>query len=178
MVTSTLTFAYNKNGLRETRKGDLKENDYRKEIILEQRIGSHSEVSGITKSQFANDFPDAMNVHFESKRDFDKISFMQGAKEITAYYDYQSQLIGTTEMKSFNDLPSNAQNEILDKYPGYTIADIVEFNDNQSINAEMVLYGNSYDDGDNYFVELKANSKAILVKVNLSGGVLFATTLR
>jgi hypothetical protein len=178
MVTSTLTFAHNKNGLIEARKGNLEENDYRKEIIIEQRIGNPSEVSGITKSQFTNDFPDATNVHFESTRDFDKISFMQGAKEITAYYDYQSQLLGTTEKKAFTDLPSNAQNEILEKYSGYAIADVVEFNDNQSNNSEMVLYGNSYDDGDNYFVELKANSKAILVKVDLAGGVQFATTLR
>ncbi len=178
LVTTTLTFAHSNNELSDARKGKSEENVNRKEIVKEKRIGNLDDVGVLTKSQFANDFPDATNVHFESTKDFDKISFVQGAKEFTAYYDYQSQLVGTTEKKSFADLPSNAQYEILRKYAGYAIADVVEFNDNQSDNSEMILYGNSYHDGDNYFVELKSNSKAILVKVDLSGRVDFATTLK
>src|ERR1700730_6218748 len=115
LVATTLTFAHPNNGLSEARKGKLEENDNRKEMIKEQRTGNHDFVGGPTKSQFTNDFPGATNVHFESTRDFDKISFMQGTKEITAYYDYQSQLIGTTEKKAFTDLPPNAQKEILEK---------------------------------------------------------------
>jgi hypothetical protein len=178
LVATTLTFAHPISKLGETRKGQLEENDNRKEIINEQGTGNQQDVSQLTKSQFANDFPDAMNVHFESTKDFDKISFMQGSREITAYYDYQSQLIGTTEKKAFADLPQNAQKAILEKYAGYAIADIVEFNDNQSNGTETILYGNSHDDGDNYFLELKTNGKAILVKVDLSGRVDFATTLK
>ena len=178
LMATTLTFAHPNNGLSEARKGKLEENDKRKEMIKEQRTGNHDVVGGPTKSQFANDFPDAMNVHFESTKDFDKISFMQGSREITAYYDYQSQLIGTTEKKAFADLPQHAQKAILEKYAGYAIADIVEFNDNQSNGTETILYGSSHDDGDNYFLELKTNGKAILVKVDLSGRVDFATTLK
>jgi hypothetical protein len=178
LVTTTLTFAHSNHELSDARKGKSEEDDNRKEIVKEKRIGNLDDVGVLTKSQFANDFPDATNVHFESTKDFDKISFVQGSKEFTAYYDYQSQLVGTTEKKSFADLPSNAKYEILRKYAGYAIADVVEFNDNQSDNSEMILYGNSYHDGDNYFVELKTNSKAILVKVDLSGRVDFATTLK
>jgi hypothetical protein len=178
LVATTLTFSHSNNDLKNARKGKMEENDNIKEIMKEQRIGNYDGISGLTKSQFASDFPDATNVHFESTKDFDEISFLQGTKEITAYYNSQSQLEGTTEKKAFNDLPSNAQHKILEKYPGYAIADVVEFNDNQSNSTEMILYGTRYDDGDNYFVELKTNSKAILVKVDLSGGVDFATTLK
>jgi len=178
LVTTTLTFAHSNNELCDTRKGKLEENENRKEITKEQRIGNRDDVGGLTKKQFANDFPDATNVHFDSIKDFDKISFMQGAQEITAYYDFQNQLVGTTKQKDFTDLPLNAQHEILRRYASYAIGDVVEFNNNQSNNEEMILYGNSFDDGDNYFVELKTYSKAILVRVDLSGGVDFAGRLK
>jgi hypothetical protein len=178
LVTSTLTFAHTLNDFPDVRIGKLEENNNGKEIIKEQRIGNHDEISGLTEGQFASDFPDATNVRFETTKDFDKISFRQGAKELTAYYDFQSQLVGTTENRNFRDLPTNAQHKILEKYAGYTIADVVEFNDNQNNSTETILYGTPYDDGDNYFVELKTIGKAILVKVNLSGGVDFATALK
>jgi hypothetical protein len=135
-------------------------------------------VNPLVKSQFVVDFPDATNVRFESKKDLNEISFTQNKEEISAYYDDRDRLVGTIEKKNFTDLPRNAKKKILNKYPGYSIAAVVKFDDNQSDETEMIRYGTSLDDADNYFVELKKDSRAIVVKVDLSGEVDFLTTMK
>jgi hypothetical protein len=135
-------------------------------------------VNPLIKSQFETDFPNATNVDFESKKNFDEISFTQDKETISAYYDYNDQLIGTVEKKAFSDLPGNAQKEILKKYPGYTVTGVVKFNNNECDHTEMLLYGSSLHDEDNYFLELKNDSRTILVKVDLLGRIDFLTTMK
>jgi hypothetical protein len=130
------------------------------------------------KNQFTADFPNAKNVLFARVKNLNKVSFTQDKEKMNAYYDDEGQLIGTIRNETFADLPGNAQKEILNKYPGYTVANVVKFDDNESDNTETILYGTSMDDADNYFVELKNDSKAILVKVDLSGGVNYLTTMK
>ncbi|HLX91348.1 MAG TPA: hypothetical protein VKR32_06675 [Puia sp.] len=154
LVTASVTFA--------------QENDDRDNAV----------VNPLIKSQFETDFPNATNVDFESKKSFDEVSFTQDKEKISAYYDYNDQLIGTVETKAFSDLPANAQKEILKKYADYTITGVVKFNDNESDHTEMILYGRSLNDADNYFVQLKNDSRIILVKVDLSGGIDFFTTMK
>jgi DUF1365 family protein len=43
---------------------------------------------------------------------------------------------------------------------------------------DMILYGNTFDDADNYFVELKKDNKAVVVKVDLAGYVSFFTDMK
>ncbi|HXB45742.1 MAG TPA: hypothetical protein VNV85_16860 [Puia sp.] len=136
------------------------------------------DVSSFTKSQFATDFPDATNVHFANEKNFSEVSFTQEKEKISAYYDDRNQLVGTIQKKAFDDLPENAKKNIQKNYAGYTILDVVKFNDNESDGTELIQYGTSLDDGDNYFVELKKDSKAIVVKVSLTGGVEFWTTMK
>jgi hypothetical protein len=130
-----------------------------------------NEADPAIKSQFSADYPDAQNVHFARTKGLNAVSFTQDKNIMTAYYDNRDQLIGTILKQSIADLPENAQNEIRNKYPGYSIANVVKFDDNQSDDTEMILYGVSWDDADNYFVELKNDSKTIVVKVDLTGGV-------
>src|ERR1700690_736848 len=94
-------------------------------------------VNSLIKSQFETDFPNATNVDFESKKNYDEVSFTQDKEKISAYYDYNNQLIGTVEKKAFSDLPANAQKEILKKYADYSITGVVKFNDNESDHTEM-----------------------------------------
>lgn len=130
------------------------------------------------KSQFTADFLDAKNVHFARVKNLNEVSFTQDKKNIDAYYDDKDQLVGTIRKESFVDLPDNAQKEIRNKYPGYAIANVVKYNDNESDDTEVILYGVSLNDADNYFVELKNDSKAIVVKVDPSGGVDYLTTMK
>jgi hypothetical protein len=130
------------------------------------------------QSQFTADFPDAQNVHFARLKDLNEVTFSQGKENMTAYYRGEDQLVGTILKESFADLPGNAQKEIQHKYPGYTIVNVVKFDDNESELLETILDGISLGDADNYFVELKNDSRAIVVKVDLSGGVDFLTAMK
>ncbi len=137
-----------------------------------------TEAGPIIKNEFTADFPDAKNVHFGRVKDLTEISFIQDKKKMSAYYDSRTQLLGTIRKESFAGLPGNAQKAIQHKYPGYTVANILKFDDNESELLEMILYGISMNDADNYFVELKSDSKAIVVKVDLSGEVNYLTTMK
>jgi hypothetical protein len=130
------------------------------------------------KSQFTADFPDAKNVHFAQLKDLEEVTFSQGKEKMIAYYRDGDQLVGTIRKGSFEGLPGNAQKEIQQKYPGYSIVNVVKFDDNESELTEMILDGISMDDADNYFVELKNDNKAIVVKVDLSGGVNYLTAMK
>jgi hypothetical protein len=121
-------------------------------------------------SQFSADFPNATNAHFSHAKGLNVVSFTQDRDNLTAYY-VRDQLIGTILKQSLADLPGNAQKEIQNKYPGYSIANVIKFDENESDDTEVILYGLSLDDADNYFVELKNDSKTIVVKVDLTGGV-------
>jgi hypothetical protein len=152
------------------------------EIQKEGIEKNQNAVSELTKNQFVSDFPDATNISFEKTKDFDEVNYRQNGKKTTAYYDYNSELVGTIRKRSFRDLPADAQTEIKDKYPNYTVVNVLKFNvnsDNESYidnNADLSLYGNSLEKSSNYFVELKNDSKAIVLMVGLSGEVSFFTT--
>ena len=131
----------------------------------------------IIKSAFTADFPDAENVHYARVKNLNEISFTQAKQEMYAYYDDNLDLIGTIRKDSLANLPENAKKEIQKKYPGYAISGVVTFDENGSDDLEMILDGTPMDDADNYFVELKNDSKALIVKVDLSGGVDYLTKM-
>ena len=118
--------------------------------------------------------PDKIRPFPQKTKNFEEVLFTSDKEKLRAYYDYDSQLVGTTEKKSFADLPENAQKKIEKDYADYAIAEVIKFDDNESNDTDMILYGTSFEDADNYFVELKNNSKPpIIVKVDLLGGVSF-----
>jgi len=141
-------------------------------------------VSEFVRNQFTSDFPNASIISFENTKDFNKVNFNKDGHQITAYYDYNNQLVGSTIKVSFNDLPAVAQIKILDKYRDYKVTDVLKFNvnsDNESYynnDTDMTLYGNPIDKSSNYFVELKGENNAIVLEVDLSGEVSFFTAIR
>ena len=177
-TTTTVTFAHSTMDSKDRKETRIERKKTRKELRRERGAENRSEVSDLTKDQFAIDFPDAKNVRFETTKNFDVVAFMSGEENLRAYYDDDSKLVGVTHEKSFADLPEKAQKEILEKYRGYTIAGIIKFDDNEDNDTDMILYATTFDDADNYFVELKNDSKAIVVKVDLQGEVSFFTNMK
>ncbi len=179
MLTITTTIFGNSDmdhSARKERRMERKE--ARKEHRLVRKAEDRNLVSDLTRAQFRRDFPDVTKVKFERTKDFDQVSFMSNGKELMAYYDFESNLIGTTEHKSFGELPQGVQKRILDEYPDYTIQDVVLFDDNESNDADMVMYGTVFDDADNYFIELKKDNKAIVLKADMAGEVSYFTTMK
>jgi hypothetical protein len=89
------------------------------------------------------------------------------------FYDIDGILVGTTQIKTFGDVPVKGQQAIKKNYKDYTIGQVVFYDDNEANDTDMKLYGMQFDDKDNYFVELLKGTNKIVVQVNTEGDVFF-----
>jgi hypothetical protein len=150
----------------------------KKEIRQERRADNRNEVSYLTRTTFRKDYPNATNIKYSRRTNFDEVVFNAGKKTLRAYYDFNGDLIGTIQKKSFSDLPAHAQNEINRRYSDYNIVRIIRYNDNEQNDTDMILYGTELNNADNYFVELKNPGKSIVLKVDFSGNVSYFTDMK
>lgn len=132
-----------------------------------------SVVSEMSKKAFSADFGNVPNVKWKRALYLDEAVFTKGGKEMKAYYDYDSKLVGTSSIKTFADIPPSAQKEIKEKYKDYSIGEVVFFDDNEVNETDMLLWNTQFDDEDNYFVPLTKNNKTIILQVNTKGDVYF-----
>jgi hypothetical protein len=126
----------------------------------------------MTAQHFMIDFPKAENVSWR-RANFEEASFIWNGKYMTAFYDYNNNLVGTTTPVNYADLPASAQKEIEKHYKDYTPQSALLYDDNEFNGTNMILYGNAFEDADNYFVELKNNKRTIVLQVNMEGQVTF-----
>ncbi|MFT4025079.1 MAG: hypothetical protein QM664_14990 [Flavihumibacter sp.] len=134
-----------------------------------------NEVSALSKDNFARDFPGASNVVWSHGSYFDEATFVLNGVATRAYYDYTSNLVGTTTGKTYNDLPAAAKKQINKQWltKGYTVDGVIMFDDNEDNDTDMMLYDTPFDDADNYFVELHNSQKKVVLQSNLEGLVTF-----
>jgi hypothetical protein len=151
----------------------LVKNDIKKEKRAEKK-----EVSYQSKQQFFVDFGDIPNVAWERSSYFDEANFTQDGQEKTAFYDLQSQLVGTTISKTFADLPMAAQQYIHEKYKGYEAKDVFMFDDNEFNESDMLLFGQQFEDADSYFLEVQKDNKKIVLQVSMDGEVNYFTAMK
>jgi hypothetical protein len=161
----------NKDVIKTEIKGAKKEiKTERKEL---RKLEGGSAVSNQTKSAFFADFGNVPDVKWKRAVYLDEAVFTKDGKELKAYYDFYSKLVGTTSIKTFADIPLNAQKEIKSKYKDYTIGIVVFFDDNEANETDMLLWNTQFSDADNYFVELSKDKKNIVLQVNVEGEVFF-----
>jgi hypothetical protein len=133
-----------------------------------------SDVSYQSKEAFKSDFSDVHDVTWVRGAYNDQATFInKKGEEETAYYDFYSQLIGTTEPKAFTDLPARAQKFINEKYSDFSKEAVIFFEDNEMNDMDMVLYGDAFEDADNYFIELKKDKEKLVLRVDENGYVYF-----
>lgn len=130
-------------------------------------------VSEATKIQFAKDYPGHQAMHWERKPDYDRVIFLLNGEHTTAYYNAHSKLVGTIVDKLFSALPTNAQVDIVYKYPDYTAEAVIFYDDNEDEPGGLVLASQDFDDWDYYFVKMKhkGDNREIMLKVDMSGNV-------
>lgn len=163
------------NSVKETKlRSEIKTNreDLRKER-RERREMNENMVSDLSKDNFYSDFGNVGNVKWTRENDFDVATFMNKGQKERAFYDYDSNLIGTTSLKKFADLPMQAQNTIKKEYKKYRIGDVIYFKDNEDNDTDMILWDTQFADADNYFVELRSPKHHIIVQVDPQGEVFF-----
>lgn len=132
----------------------------------------------ISKEQVYNDFGKVNIIESEKSKLFDEVTFIKDNHTLTAFYDTQSQLVGTTERKKFDELPAKAQQRIKNEYKGYSVGDIMLFDDNEQNETDMVLYNQLFEDANNYFIELTKGNKKIVVESNTDGEISYFTRLQ
>lgn len=162
------------NSMKSLKKSETK--DERKEIRKDER----NVISNISMEEFKRDFGKVADVSWERYPFFDIAIYTKDKHQYKAYYDRDSKLVGTTTVKTFADLPKNAQKHIQKEFGNYKVDKVVFFEDNQLNDNDMLLYGSQFEDADNYFVELSdlANNKNIVVQVNPEGWVFFFKKLK
>lgn len=174
MSTTTLI---NKKELRNEKKQINKEE---KTVRREDRALAKEEVSFQTMQAFKADFPNAKDVGYMVGSNFDEVVYSQGGKDYIAYYNMNGELVGTTSHASFSELPASARKEITNHYlnKGYNTDRVILFDDNELVPTDMWLYERSFDDEDNYFIELSKLDHKLVLQVDMHGNVSFYKDLR
>jgi homoserine acetyltransferase len=174
LLTGITTFAAPTPGDKITRKAHQEE---RRELRLQRKAGSMTAPTYLTSIQFGMDFPDAKNVSW-TRDQFEKASFINAeGKQIDAFYDYNSQLIGTTAFVDYAQLPAAAHKQIDKTFKGYTVGPVLLYDDNEDNQTDMVLFTTPFEDRDNYFAELTKGDKKIVVQITMAGDVYFFKSL-
>lgn len=78
------------------------------------------------------EFGDVADVKWNRINFYDEATFMKDGKETKAFYDFDSNLVGTTHEVTFADLPENAQKEFNKQYKDYVIGRVIYFDNNNS----------------------------------------------
>lgn len=167
--------------INETKK-EIKEQSG--DIQAEKKALRHLEgndVRTMSKNHFYSDFGNLPDVQWERVDSYDIATFMKDGKEMKAYYDFESHLVGTSNKVTFADLPQDAQNEIKKEYADYDIGPVVYFDNNDSNKTSgdlVLLYGIQFESRNNYLVELTKGTKKIVLQVLDSGKVFFYENVR
>jgi hypothetical protein len=135
-------------------------------------------VSEISKNSFIVDFGNIPNVKWKRGETFDEATFKKNGKEMTAYFDIDGKLVGTTNKVTFAEVPANGREKIKTEYKDYKVGPVTFFADNKGNETDMILYGMQFEDADNYFVELTKGTRKIVVQVSPEGNVTFFEELK
>ena len=171
-------YAALKQDVQRTNKEDNATRKEKKEERKALRKLEGQQPSYQSREHFAGDFDNVSDVHWKRTKYFDEATFVKDGQKQTAFYDFKSELVGTTQVKTFADLPATAQQFINKKYKDCPVQKVILFDDNETNETDMLLYGHQFDDSDNYFVELRQGTKDIVLQVDMSGEVSFFTTMQ
>jgi hypothetical protein len=135
-------------------------------------------VSDMSKDSFYADFGNMPNVTWKRIENFDEATFTKDGKEMKAFYDIDSKLVGTTHYVPYSEVPERAQKEIKSRYKDYKVDKVIFFDDSEANETDMLLYGTQFSDEDNYFIEMLKGTKRIVLQVNSQGELFFFKDLK
>lgn len=167
-----------KEKIKETKEELKIEKEELKTAQKERKRLEGSDVSNSTKGSFSEDFGVNTNVEWNRTEFYDVATFTDDSNLKKAYYDFSSQLIGTTWYVNFTDLPARGQKEINEKYGDYAIGEVVFYDDNESVDVDFFIFESHFKHEDNYFVELTKDSKHIILRVDSEGDVHFFKNIK
>jgi hypothetical protein len=131
------------------------------------------------KQKFLFDFGNPGNVSWHMTGDYSVASFTQNGVQLKAYYDWEGNLVGTTNQIAYNDLPAVARKSIEKYYKDYSIQRIIVYNDNEENLND--LYPLVPEEGNvNYFVSLVKNNADdnVILQITPDGQTSFFENMR
>ena len=130
-----------------------------------------NEVSYNSTQAFNAMYPNIKPISSERLDNFDEIDFMKDGNKIAAFYDEKSELVATTQIKTYMDLPAKAREFIAKEYNGYIPINVLYLDDNENNKTDMILYNTQFAPEDSYYVEMSNGFKAIVLQVEKDGRV-------
>ena len=175
-VTATLLLAFVQLPAQEVNKNVIKSEikETKQEIKTDRkelRKLEGTSVNEITKGNFVSDFGKYPNVKWTRGDFMNEATFIKNGKEMKAYYDSDSKLIGTVSIKTISDLPIKAQNKIKTNYKEFAVQKVIFFDDNEGNDTDMIIYDTQFEDVDCYFVELNKENQQTILQVSKDGEV-------
>lgn len=163
--------------IKESKEELKKEKKELKVVKKELKELEGSDVSKRIKESFYDDFGNTTDVIWERSDLYNVATFTIDGISKKAYYD-DMDLIGTTWVVTFADLPEIAQEKINDKYQDYEIGDVVFYNDNESVDVDFFIFESQFKHQNSYFVELTKESSHIILSVDSDGDVSFFKNMK
>lgn len=110
-------------------------------------------------NNFKTNFNNAKNVSWKLADDYVKASFEFNGISKVAIYNYEGELLATSNKFKFDNLPQNAIETIAKKYPfpPYKLKDCIELVD--------------ADSEKNYFASFETAKETVVLKISLAGKV-------
>ena len=117
-------------------------------------------------AHFAAAFSKAKNVTWISNGKFEKVSFVMNNEQLTAFYDADGALVGTTKKIAFDKLPKAAIETITTDFtfPQYQVRECIEFVDD---NHEK-----------KYYTSFETSDETLVLEISQNGRVSIFTQIK
>ena len=118
---------------------------------------------------FMQDFGALHNVSWIRTSDYDEAVFTKDKQTQNAYYDNEGQLVGTTTLKTFADLPAKGQENLKILFWNYAVEQVIWFQKNPDNKTTMKLWDTEITEPNNYLVEMVYGFRRIVLYVDQGG---------
>ena len=135
-----------------------------------KKASTNVNVSYSVLNQFGSDFADAKNVTWTVNRNFQKADFVANDIKMTAFYNLQGEFVALTTSVDAKAIPAKAQAEIAEKYKGYAVNEVLVIQNNTELNPDA--------DETAYCVDLKSDTKEVLVRITPEAHIAFYQTIK
>ena len=150
-----------------------------KAIKKELRVLESKDVSDNTKEQFKEDFSDVKYVRWTRLEQSDEAIFIDNKGFVSrAFYNDLNELMGTITVKTFNDLPEEAQKEINEEYSDYRKVVVIFYDDNSMNDSYIHLFEEEISEPDTYFAELSKDNTNVVLGFSPQGELTFHKKLK
>jgi F0F1-type ATP synthase gamma subunit len=120
--------------------------------------------------RFSKDYPNAKDVKWSINKKFQKADFIKNNIKMTAFYNRQNQFVALKMVIDAKIIPVSTQKEIASQYADCVVNEffLVQYNTEINPDAEEATY----------FVDLKNDSKEIVVRISHDAHIHFFARIK